>query len=280
MLAQKLTLVIHSCEKFSDLWDAHAYLLNKNWHDRPCRTLLVTDEPSTREFDGIEVFSAGAGKELSARIAAVLPSIETEYVLVTLDDYFPIFPIQTERIEKLICAMERENLDYIRLFKRPNSKKRIPGYDTLYEVELNGKRDVHYQVNLYAGIWRKSFIEKTVEKERDPWNYELSLTRIARRDGLKCAMSKGGEFPILDVVRKGKLLHKANRYLKKHDLYHGPRTVISRKEEWRIGVLTFIKDHTPQSFVDWGKGILRKRGMHFYSDSCMEEEATPAEQEN
>lgn len=268
MLSDKLTLVIHSCNKFSDLWDGHVQLLNKNWPDRDCRTLLVTDGPTERRFDGVEVLSTGEGFELSKRIAAMLPKITTEYVLVTLDDYYPIYPISSEKIQALVEAMDKEGLDYIRLFKRPDSRKRIAGYDTLYEVELYGDRDVHYQVNLYAGIWRKSFIEKTVEVERNAWDYELSLTKIARRDHLKCAMSKGHEFEILDVVRKGKLLHKAARYLKKHDLYHGPRTVIPWREEWRINTLTFIKDHTPQRFVDWGKGILRKRGMRFYSDNA------------
>ena len=32
MLKNRLTLLIHSCDKFSDLWDAHIYLLNKIYY--------------------------------------------------------------------------------------------------------------------------------------------------------------------------------------------------------------------------------------------------------
>ena len=226
----------------------------------------MTDKKTEKKYSGIEILSTGDDFELSQRTEAMLPHINTEYVLITLDDYFPIYKINTQAIETLVDDMDKYQLDYIRLFKRPDSDKKIAGSENLYEIDLWSKKDSNYQVNLYVGIWRKSFIEKTIGEPLNAWNYELSLSKIARAVGAKCAMSKGQEFEILDVVRKGQLLHKANRYLKKHDLYHGSRTVISWKAEWRINVLTFIKDHTPQAFVDLGKSILRKMGQHFYSD--------------
>lgn len=267
MLNDKLTLVIHTCDKFSDLWDGHFSLLNKNWSDRGIRTLLVTDKPTDREFDGVEILAAGKGAELSARIAYMLPYIQTEYVLETLDDYYPVNPVDTSKIEALVDAMDKEKLDYIRLFKRPNSNDKISGYDNLYRINFDSKKDFHYQVNMYAGIWRKSFIELTVREEKNAWDYELSLTQIARAEKLNCAMSKGHEFDTLDVVRKGQLLHKSARYFKNHPgLYNGERTVISRKTEMMIGFRTFIKDVTSQRFVDFLKKIMRKQGMGFYSD--------------
>lgn len=266
-LREILTLVIHTCDKFSDLWDGHVSLLRQNWQDRDIRALLVTDKPTDRRFDGVEIFAAGEGTELSRRIAAVLPHITTEYMLVTLDDYFPIYPIDTEKIAGLIDAMDAEQLDYIRLFKRPGSKQKISGYDTLYHVDLHSKKDTHYQVNMYAGIWRKRFVELTVQQEKNAWDYELSLTQIAREHNMRCAMSKGHEFDTLDVVRKGQLLHKSARYFKKHpQLYQGDRTVISRQTEIIFAIRTFIKDVTPQRFVDFLKSIMRRRGLEFYSD--------------
>lgn len=265
-MKDRLTMVIHSCDKFSDLWDTHMYLLNRNWTKRNIKTLLVTDKKNDRKYDNIQIISAGEGAELSERTEVALRCINTEYVLITLDDYFPIYKINSKRIEHILDEMEKYKLDYVRLFKRPDSKKKIPGSENLYYIDLWSKKDSYYQVNLYVGIWRKSFLEKTIKEPLDAWNYELSLSKIAREVKARCAMSKGKEFETLDVVRKGQILHKANRYLKRHDLYHGSRTVISWKVEWRINILTFIKDHTPQIFVDWGKGILREKGQHFYSD--------------
>lgn len=266
MLKDRLSLVVHSCNKFSDLWDAHFYLLNKNWAERNIDTFLVTDKETDRSFPNVKVVSAGEGAELSERTLTALQHIKTEYILITLDDYFPIYKIDSIEVEDIVREMDKHNLDYVRIFKRPASKEKIAGTRNLYRIDLNRKKDSNYQVNLYVGIWRKSFIEKTIKEPLNAWEYELSLSKIAREVGANCAMTKGNEFKTLDVVRKGQLLHKANRYLKKNNLYHGERTVISWKIEVRYFVFTFLKDHTPQAFIDWGKGILRRKGHHFYSD--------------
>ena len=90
MLEEKLTLAISSCEKFSDLWENHIEILNESWPDREIDTFLITDRETNRRFDNIEVISAGEGKEYPQRMAEVIQHIKTEYVLITLDDYFPI----------------------------------------------------------------------------------------------------------------------------------------------------------------------------------------------
>jgi hypothetical protein len=266
MLANKMTMIINTCDKFSDLWDCHMLLLDKNWSNRDFKVILATDCVTERFYRGVEIVSAGEDKQMPQRIAAALKDVETEYILITLDDYFPIYPVDSLKITHILDEMDKLNLDYVRLFKRPNSVKKISNSD-LYEINLWSKKDFHYQVNLYAGIWRKSFLEQTLKNTGNAWEYETTLSKIAREVNARCAMSKGKEFETLDVVRKGQLLHKAARYLKKHGMYDGPRTVISWKEELRIIIFTFIKDIMPQFVIDFGKGILRKRGYTFYSDS-------------
>ena len=267
MMKDRLTLLIHTCDKFSDMWEGHIMLLNRNWGDRGIRTLLVTDKPTDFTADGVEVVAAGEGKELSERIATAMQLVDTEYVFHTLDDYFLIYPIDTKAIKSLVDAMDKEHIDYLRLFKRPDSKIRLEGYDSLYRIDLNSKKDTHYLVNFYPGIWRRSFVERTIQTPLNAWAYELSLTRIAREEAYSCVMSKGNEFDFLDVVRKGKLLHRADRYFKKHpELYHGDREVVPYSTEFKIWFRTKIKDLTPQAFVDVLKGVTRRFGSTYYSD--------------
>ena len=255
MLSDKLSLVVHSCDKFSDLWDAHFKLLNQNWADRGIPTYLVTDNPTEKSFDGVEVISAGEGKEITERIEAALPHIKTEYILVTLDDYFDAYPISTTKIEELLAVMQKEDLDYICIFHRPKTTVKFKDYENLYEVDLDRK----YRVNLYPGLWKKSFMEKTIRKPLNAWMYEVSLTPIAKELNAKCAQSKGGEFPILDVVRKGKILRKANRYLTKNDLYHGDRPVRTVAEEAKLFVITWANRILPDSFVKAVKQLFKMK---------------------
>lgn len=264
-LSEKLTLMIQTCEAFSDLWETHFRLLEESWPNCPVRRVLVTDAPTDAAFPGVEVFCAGPGKQFPARLAAVLPQIETDYILLTLDDYFPIHPISTAKLSRLAEIMDAENLDYIRLFSDPNSFRNTE-HKGLYEIDLSE----NYAVNLYPGIWRKAFLAQTLETETDIWTYEVSLTHTARRLNARCVLSKGKEFKILDVVRKGKLLHRANAYLKRRGLYRGSREVIHWWEEIRIFVFSAGKRILPRPAAEWVKAQLRRRGFCFYSDRIPE----------
>ena len=268
-LEGRLTLLISTCEKYSDLWTGHMKLLKENWSDRGCDTVLLTDAETNERFDGVKIFSAGRELEMPERISRLMPEVGTEYILLTLDDYYPVAPVKNEDIAKLLDVMDSDGLDYIRLFGIPPSHLKYPGYDFLRRIDLDSKKDVNYQVNLYPGIWRKSFLEKTLEHAANAWNYEISLTATARRCKAKCAMTHGAEFRILDVVRKGMLLHKAAAYFRKHPgIYEGDRRVISRFSEIKIDFMTALKIIFNQSTIDRMKRILRRFGMKFYSDGA------------
>ena len=175
-------MLISSCDAYSDLWDGHVELLNRNWPERDFRVLLVTDKPIDRAYEGVEIVAAGAGTEMPQRIARTLDCVETPYVLLTLDDYYPVNRVREEGICSLLDQMGKLGIDYLRLFKRPRPKRKIPGHERLYWVDLDG----NYRVNLYAGIWKAEFLKATVEEELNAWQYEVSLTGKAEST-VRCA---------------------------------------------------------------------------------------------
>lgn len=236
MLKDKITLLIHSCDKFSDLWDAHTYLLNKNWANRGVDTIIATDKQTEKEYDGVTILSAGEGAEITDRTLYALPQIKTEFVLVTLDDYFLTKPISSERIERLVGIMESEKLDYMRLFVRPKKKRIKSEYKKVYYYDMSGD----YVVNLYPGIWRKSFIAQTLGEKLNAWEYEVKLSEMARNLNAQCMLSLGNEFPIMDTVRKGRILNFPYLYLKRHHLYNGERPVMPVMAEFSLFVKTWV----------------------------------------
>lgn len=262
-LKNNLTMIIHSCDKFSDLWDAHVQLLEQNWGDRGIPTYILTDKPSDKKYDNVEILPAGEGKELSDRTAKALEVINTEFVLITLDDYFLIESVSSEKIGGVLDMMEAEHFDYVRLYLRPKCKRsaKIKKYGEVYSIDTSDR----YCVNLYSGIWRKSFLEKTIRETKNAWQYEVSLPGIAREVGAKCAMSNNREFVILDVVRKGKLLHKSNRYLKNHDLYRGDREVISWWYEIKLAIRTWGIRLMPKCVTRAVRDFMIRRGHHYFS---------------
>ena len=261
------SIIISTCDKFSDLWDAHVQLLNQNWADRNVETFLLTDKPTDRKFKNITVVAAGEGTEITERLQTVMPMIKTEYVLFTLDDYFLTEKISTEVIKEDISIMEKQRIDYLRLFvmtrkslKNRKAKEVEPG---IFVLDNNAG---DYIVSLYAGIWKKNFMEKTLKKKMNAWQYEVALTQMARELSARCADSRRGEFPILDVIRKGKVLTKAEKYFQSNPVYKGNRETMKVRDEWMLTFRTWLREWLPKPLFKTAKAIMRRKGYTFFSD--------------
>lgn len=262
MLKDKMTIIINTCDKFKDIWHPNIELLNTYWADREVKTFLVTDLNTDIVFDNVNILSAGVNKELPDRIKFSLNYIDTEYIFLTLEDYFLIKNVENRDFNKLIRIMEDDQIDYIRLFPIPKHSGKYTNYDSIFKIDLNG----NYKVNLYPGLWRKSFLEKTLNNSLNAWQYEVSLTKTARESNARCLMTKGNEFVFIDGVRKGKFLHKSYKYLKKKELYFGDRKLISWIEELKLNILFYSKEIIPNGLFIFIKKILIKNGYSFYSD--------------
>lgn len=261
------SIIISTCDKYSDLWDAHIQLLNENWSDRKADTFLITDKPTDRTFEGVTVVAAGEGTEITQRLRTVMPLIKTAYILFTLDDYYLTEKIVTENIVKDIKDMAEYGIDYLNLYgaskKELKNRKAVEVADKFYLID-NWARD--YVISLYAGLWKKNFMERTLNETLNAWRYEVALTRMVRENQARCAVSCRNEFPILDVIRKGKVLTKARTYFNNNPIYNGTRETMKRKDELMINVRTWLRVWLPLPLFNAAKAVMRKRGYKFYSD--------------
>jgi hypothetical protein len=268
VMENNFSIIISTCDKFSDLWDAHVLLLNQNWADRNVETFLVTDKPTDRTFENVTVVAAGEGTEITERLRGVMPLIKTEYVLFTLDDYFLTERISTQAVNEDIQIMEKHQIDYLRLFVMTMKSLRNRKAEELEPgIFLLDNHAGDYIVSLYAGIWRKDFMEKTLTKTLNAWQYEVALTNMARQLNARCADSRRGEFPILDVIRKGKVLTKARKYFDGNPIYKGNREDMRVKDEWMLEFRTWLREWLPKPLFNLSKAIMRRRGYTFFSDN-------------
>lgn len=264
-IKDKMTLLILSCNKFSDLWDGHVKQLETFWPGREVETYIVTDEYIDKAFDNVKVFCAGAGVEWTDRLYKALSMIETEYVFITLDDYFLIRPVSQGNIENLLYMMNQYHLDYLRLFKRPTKATRepIPGFSKAYYIDCSQT----YSVNLYSGIWKTRFLRSCITESLNPWEFEVALSKQATLYGARGAVSNNRDFVILDVVRKGRLLHSAHYYFKTHPgIYEGHREVNTYRYEISLAIKTIVGRYTPVPVHNAIKRIMIRLGYSFYSE--------------
>lgn len=261
-------LIISTCDKFSDLWDAHVLLMNQNWKDRNAIAHLVTDKAIDRKLEGVQLVCAGEGTEITQRLSCALQNVKEKYILFTLDDYFLTTPIDSAAIQRSLHVMEEEKLDYMRLYSATKTELKKDGAVEFVNHKGYYLRDLtsgNYKVSLYPGLWRTEFMRQTLDEVLNAWQYEVALTTMARKLNARCAISNYDEFPFLDVIRKGKLLRKANRYFKKNPIYKSERPVMSRQAEFKLFLMRLTQQYLPKPIFKTLKKILIKCGMNFYS---------------
>jgi hypothetical protein len=262
-MKENFAVLISSCDKFSDLWAEHIRLYRENWQGEYVQTYLVTDKKKDISFEGVEIITAPTNYDFPMRIKYALQYIDTPYVLLTLDDYFTINPIKCNDLLYLTDRVEKEKIDYLMLYdRRKDNPQKFSSLDVIEKIDLNKK----YAVTLYPAIWNKDFLAKTIRDDLSPWLYEVSLTKTALEESANCSFSPAGTFRILDVVRKGKVLHKAAKYFKKHGIDIGDRPKISRLTEFKLVVMDILDWYAPPWFVGFLKKMGRKFGMRFFSE--------------
>lgn len=258
---KNITIIISTCDKYSDLWRENIELINRNWTDRNCRTVLITDKPTERTFPHVEIYAAGENVEMPQRVLACLKTITTKYVLYLQDDYFLTKKIDTNKIEQIAASMEKLNLDYVRLYKYPFSHQMVANCSDLKWIVL----DRTYAVNMYPGIWEKSFMERAFNRDISIWQLETTLTSFAVQQNAKCAMASQNIFPFLDVVEKGKIHYGALKYFKQRNI-DLPRDKMTMTEELWHQIKFYSRSFLPKPIFIAAKRTMKHFGKEFYSD--------------
>jgi hypothetical protein len=239
----------------------HIELLHKYWKGRFPKVYLITDKPTTKEYKDTTIVCFEG--DMPFRLKKACEMVETEFVLITLDDYFIIDAVEEKYIAYLVKQVREKNIDYLQIYNRRYCKKKhYTELTRLNEINIEEK----YAVNLYPAIWNKEFFIKCVDDDVNPWEFEPRLTIKAREYNAKCYASYANTFSILDVVRKGKVLHKANRYFKKNNISIGSRPLIERKYEVKQFVADFIWWYMPRWVYRFARRVGILLGMKFFSE--------------
>ena len=267
MVNNNLTLLIMSCDNFSDLWDGQIKQIEKFWKEHPKKIILVSDKKTLKQYSNVKIIALNIEMEWSERLNWALKEIKTEYVFFTLDDYYLIDNVKNDILNTYVDLMEKESYDYIRLRKR-RKKDTEESIDNYYKLR-NLNPDSNYAINFYAGLWKKDFLDYCSLKHKNAWQLEVSLKNSGKKYGAKCAICMDNNvYPILDVVRKGKLLRNAAKYFKKHGIYYGNREVNDFIYEFKLNIREFGVKYAPKTIVNFARNFMIKRGHHYFSQEA------------
>lgn len=175
--SMKYTILVNSCDAYSDLWEPFFVLLKKYWQGE-IPPIVLNTESKNFSMCGLDIRCVHCPDNpkgyYGKRMRYALKRIETEYVLCMLDDFFLREPVDRDEIERLVSYME-SNAN-ISCFNFENSfegapSERYPGYITLPPV-------ADYKLNMQAALWRTSDLIKLWKDKVNPWQWEAISNKL------------------------------------------------------------------------------------------------------
>ncbi len=172
---KKCTLLINSCDAYSDVWDLFFKALKVQWADCEFPVILNTE---TKKYPGVKVLNFNTPC-WGARYKNALKFIETPYVIPILEDFVLKEKFTGgEIISKTVQWLdENPDIGVFYLIQHPyilQEKTEFEGFGLL-------PQRAEYKLSTQFAIWRKTYLDKCLKGIENPWEWELFVTRKAWR---------------------------------------------------------------------------------------------------
>jgi len=227
MFDTSLTIIVASCDKYSDLWMPFSTLFRKYWPDCPYEIVLVTESPAQSNPDHVfhRTVPCGIGTGWGDRLSQSLEQVQTPYVLLLCDDYFLCDNVNTAVINDFVKLAQKHNAGNLRLLENPTFT------NTFSEAEQLGeyKKMTAYCVSTQAGIWDTRFLQNLAKGYASIWQFERNGSFAAERLTQPFIGTRAYYFPFEDVVHKGQWERHGIRLCQRNhiDLSHSKRATLS-----------------------------------------------------
>lgn len=178
----KCTVLINSCDSFSDVWELFFKSFKINWPDCKFPIVLNTESKIYKNDINVKTINFTHGffnNSWGKRLKSVLRQIKTPYIIPILDDFVlrNIFK-GNNLIEQCIDWLEKnDNIGAFYLHRHPNVINKSTEFYRFGKMPDK----CEYKLTTAFGVWRKDFLYKTILGIESPWEWEVNRTKRAWR---------------------------------------------------------------------------------------------------
>lgn len=168
----KTAVLISSCDSYQDLWEPFFKLFFKYWPDCPYPVYLSTNHGN---FDDprVKIIAVGDDTDWSSGFRSVMERIPHPYVIVIMEDFLFMKPVDTDKIKRLITYMDEKKAGYLRLV--PSSGQDLPCPDNEEVGAISKGSD--YRLSLQTSIWDKNTLLNLLRDGESAWELEINGTK-------------------------------------------------------------------------------------------------------
>lgn len=268
--SEELSIIVVSCDKYSDLWDDMFNLLDRFWPNRPYETYLATDTLQYNR-EGVTVINFGNIREWMVCARKAIEKINTPFVLFLMEDYFVVREVQNDIIEEDLNLMKKNKIDFLNIHCKPYFLYE-KDFEFLNDNLIKIPRHLRYGLDTAAAIWNREFFIKQLSKEDgNAWRFEAMLVEQAKtEEGLPGNLYFDNRSPMnlcsQEVVSLGKFKPSAIKEIERTGY-----KILSKRE--RMSYLEVKKEKIKKrlSSIKYGRKFLkkvgRKLGFVFFTDN-------------
>lgn len=169
----KLTILVCSSDGYEDLWEPFFTLFKKNWPECNLRIILNTESKKIQvEGCNLNFVESNDFSNLTygSRMIHHLKSIESEYTLLLLDDFFIRDKVNEELLEDYIEIMDSDKK--IAAINFDPSERGGKEYYTNDSRLIKLPEIAPYKLNMQGCIWKTEFLLNSWDSSDNPWLWE------------------------------------------------------------------------------------------------------------
>lgn len=258
--SEKCTILVNSCDAYSDIWDLFFESIRVQWPDCPYKIVLNTQEKEYVYKDmHISVHHCNVkGKQdrWGERFRKTLDDIDTPYVLPMLEDFVLNAPAKNAKlIQRVIEWMDSNpKVSVFYLHVHPSvmpSGGEYPGFGLL-------PQSCDYRLTTAIGVWRKDRLRQHLRDFETAWEWEVNGSKRASRyvDHMYAIVPEHSEmevfsFPYGGVVRRGlwhtDILELVERYGVEMDLNN--RDFFDPEDPFRYREIYSLRKNFPGNMI-------------------------------
>lgn len=235
--------MVNTCDAYRDAWPMFFYILQKTWQGEMPK-IYMNCEKEKYEVEGLNITVLNCRNKSMAwgqRLIEALNRIESDYVLMMLEDFYYEQPIKVDIIERCLkWIQEDESILSFQLvpagevyYDRSKAKKETyPGF-------LKRERKGSFTFIAGPTLWRKADIVALTMNSDTPWEWEFFGSMRTRLYGKKVYCWRNDMPPIFDydiahggVIHRGRWVgYKVKELEKKYEyvMDYGDREIV---EDW------------------------------------------------
>ena len=172
--ALDVPVLVVSCDAYSDLWRPFFALFQQRWPDCPFPVYLGTNE-QTFDHPRVTVLHSGPDRGWSLNLRHMLDDLGTDYVILFLEDFFLLRPVETDRFVKLVQIGVEHSVGCLRIYSI------LPPPHPLHDRPGLGGFEAGdpYRVTLQVSLWRVETLHRLLHPGLTPWQFEVIGTRLS-----------------------------------------------------------------------------------------------------